>query len=144
MPIAPLPRLSNVKWLNFQNELCNNMTIGDYSTLSIGDSIIADLSRYSNIWKRYFKSLNALNSGIGGDRVRNNLWRCQNLPSIQHLQHLMCVVSNIQHNSVENVVDGIVEIPLSLRCKHYPIILFFCCLLPRDNNWSINNQLASV
>ena len=111
---------------------------------SFTDSIIADLSRYSNIWKRYFKSLNALNSGIGGDRVRNNLWRCQNLPSIQHLQHLMCVVSNIQHNSVENVVDGIVEIPLSLRCKHYPIILFFCCLLPRDNNWSINNQLASV
>ena len=49
------------------------MTIGDYSTLSIGDSIIADLSRYSNIWKRYFKSLNALNCGIGGDNVRNIL-----------------------------------------------------------------------
>ena len=73
MPIAPMPRHSNVKWLNFQNEPCNNMTIGDYSTLSIGDSIIADLSRYSNIWKRYFKSLNALNCGIGGDNVRNIL-----------------------------------------------------------------------
>ena len=49
------------------------MTIGDYSTLSIGDSIIADLSRYSNIWKRYFKLLYAINCGIGGDRVENVL-----------------------------------------------------------------------
>ena len=49
------------------------MMIGNYSTLLIGDSIIAGLSRYSNIWKRYFKPLYAINCGIGGDRMENVL-----------------------------------------------------------------------
>ena len=52
------------------------MTIGNYSTLLIGDYIIAGLSRYSNIWKGYFKPSNAINCGIVGDRVENILWRC--------------------------------------------------------------------
>ena len=41
---APLPRLSNVNWLNFHNKQCNScnsMMSGNYSTLVIGDSIIA-------------------------------------------------------------------------------------------------------
>ena len=41
---APLPRLSNVNWLNFHNKhcnSCNSMMSGNYSTLVIVDSIIA-------------------------------------------------------------------------------------------------------
>ena len=73
------------------------MTIGNYSTLLIGDSIIVGLSRYSNIWNRYFKPFNAINCGIGGDRVQNILWQCQNLPSSPHLQNavIMCGTNNI-------------------------------------------------
>ena len=33
---------------------CNSMVIGNYSTFLIGDSIIAGLSLYSNIWRKYF------------------------------------------------------------------------------------------
>ena len=47
------------------------MRIKNYSTLLTGDSIIAGLPRYSNIWKRYFKLLNTINCGIGGDRLQN-------------------------------------------------------------------------
>ena len=57
------------------------MTIGNYLALLIGDSMIAGLSCYSNVWDRYFKLLNAINCSIGGDRVQNILWLCQNLPS---------------------------------------------------------------
>ena len=94
------------------------MTIRNYSTLLIGDSIIAGLSRYSNIWKSYFQPLNDINCGIGGDRVQNILCQCHNLPSSSHLQNavIMCGRNNIQHNSVEDIVDGIVKIVLSLRC----------------------------
>ena len=76
--------------------------IGNYSTLLIGYSTIAGLSRYFNIWKRYFKPLNAINCGIGGDRVENILWRCKNLPSSTNLQNavIMCGTNNIQHSSV--------------------------------------------
>ena len=71
MSVAPLPRLSNVNCLNSQNQHCNSMRIKNYSTLLTGDSIIAGLPRYSNIWKRYFKLLNTINCGIGGDRLQN-------------------------------------------------------------------------
>ena len=144
MSIAPLPRLSNVNWLNSHNKHCSkhcgSMMIGNYSTLFIGDSIIAGLSSYSNIWKRYFQLLTAINDGIGGNRVQNILWRCLNLPSSLHLQNavIMCGTNNIQYNSVEDIVDGIVEITLSLRRKHHPIAMYICGLLPRDDNWSIN------
>ena len=50
----------------------------------------------------------------------------------------MCGTNNTQHNSVEDIVDEIVEIGLSLRCKYHPIAVFVCGLLPRDNNLSIN------
>ena len=49
------------------------MTIRNYFALLIGDSIIASLSRYHNIWYGYFKQLNAINCGVGGDRVENIL-----------------------------------------------------------------------
>ena len=127
MSIAPLPRFSNVSWLNFHNKHCNSMMIGTYSTLLIGDSIIASLSCYSNIWKRYFKPLYAINCGIGGDSVKNILWQCKNLPSCPSLQNaiIMCVTNNIQHNSVEDIVDGIAEIALSLRPIYHPTAILF-------------------
>ena len=125
MSIAPLPRFSNVSRVNSHNKHCHIMTIRSYSTFLIGDSIIASLSCYSNIWSRYFKPLNAINCGIGGDRVQSILWRCQNLPSSPHLQNavIMCGTNNIQHNSVEDIVDGIVEIAVSLRCRYHPIAI---------------------
>ena len=50
----------------------------------------------------------------------------------------MCGTNNIKHKSVEDIVDEILEIALSLRDKYRPITIFFCGLLPRDNNSSIN------
>ena len=72
--------------------------------------------------------------------MQNILWRCHNLQSSPHLQNavIMCGTNNIQHNSVKDTSDGIVEIALSLRHKYHSIAIFACSLLPRDNNWSIN------
>ena len=89
---------------------------------------------------RYLILLNAINCGIGGDRVQNILWGCQNLPSSPHLQNavIICGTNNIQHNFVKDIVDMIVEIALPLRRKYHPIAIFVCGLLPFDKNWSIN------
>lgn len=70
MYIAPLPRFSNVNWLNFHNNYCNSETISNYSTMLIGDSMITGLTRFTNIWKKYFRSLNAINSGVSGDKLK--------------------------------------------------------------------------
>ena len=114
--------------------------IGNYSTLWIGHSIIAGLSRCCNIWKRYFKPLYAIDCGIGGGRVENDLWRWKNLSACPNLQNavIMCGTNNLQHNSVEDIVDRFVEIALSLRRIYHPIAIFVCGVLPRDSNWSIN------
>ena len=37
-----------------------------------------------------------------------------------------------------DIVDGIVEIALSLRCISHLITIFVCGLLPCDSNWSVN------
>ena len=50
----------------------------------------------------------------------------------------MCGTNKIQHNSVEDIVDGIVEIALSLRHIYHPIAIFVCGLLPGGSNWPIN------
>ena len=124
MSITPLPRLSNINWLNSHNKHCNSMTVCSYSILLIGDSIIAGLSRCFNIWKRYLKPLNAINA----------------MPSSPNLQNavIVCGANNIQHNSVEDIVDGIVEIALSLRRVYHPIAIFVCGILPLDSNWLVN------
>ena len=72
--------------------------------------------------------------------MENVLWRCKNLPSCPNLQNavIMCGTNNIQHNSVEDIVDGIVEIALSLRRIYHPIAISVCGSVPRYSNWSIN------
>ena len=132
--------------VNFHNKHCNNMITGNYSILLIGDSIIAALPRYSNVWKRYFQLLNAVNYGIYGDRGQNISWRCQNITSSSNPQYaiIMCGTKNIKHSSVEDTMDGIVEISLLLRHKYHPITIFACQLLSYDNNWSINRVCIDV
>ena len=51
---------------------------------------------------------------------------------------MMCGTNNIQDNSLEDIVDGIAEVALSLRRKYHPIAIYVCGLLPHDNNCSIN------
>ena len=92
--------MSVVNWFNSHNKQCNSMTIGNYSTVLIGDFIIAGLSCFSNIWKRYFKSLNAINCGIGGSRVQNILWRCHNLTSSPHLQNVVIMCGTTTSNTI--------------------------------------------
>ena len=140
MSITPLSRSYNTNWLNLHNKHCNDISNSNYSTLLIGDSLIVGLSRYPNIWRRYFKPLNAINCGIGGDRIQNVLWRSNNLPSSPSFQNavILCGTNNIQRDSSEDIVDGILEIALTLRRKYNDLHIVVCGLLPGDENWSVN------
>ena len=102
--------------------------------------MIVRLSCYPNIWRRYFKPLNAINYGIGGDRIQIVLWRSNNLPSSTSFQNavILCTRSNIQGDSSEDIVDGILEIALILRRTYNHLNIAVCGLLPYDGNWSVN------
>ena len=102
--------------------------------------MIVGLSRYPNICRRYIKPLNAINCGIGGDRIQNVLWRNHNLPSSRFFQNavISCGTNNIQLDSSEDIVVGVLEIALALRRKYNHSNIAVCGLLPRDENWSVN------
>ena len=139
--ITPLPRFYNTNWLTFlHNKHCNDISNSNYLTLLIGDSLIVGLSCYHNIWGRHFKPLNAINCGIDGDRIQNVLWHSNNLPSSPNFQNavILCDTNNIQRDSSEDIVDGILQITLTLRTKYNHLNIVICCLPPHDENWSVN------
>ena len=59
-----------------QNSLLNKSSA---KILLIGDSIISNLGRCSEIWKNRFSHHNTFNFGIPGDKIQHVLWRKQNL-----------------------------------------------------------------
>ena len=89
MSINPLPRPYNTNWLNLHIKPSNDISNPNYSTLLIGDFFIVGLSCYPNIWSSYFKPLNVINCGIGGDRIQNVLWRSNKLPSSFYFQNVV-------------------------------------------------------
>ena len=140
MSIAPLPRFSKENWLNLHNNHCKSIITSNCLTLLIGDSLINGLSRNTNTWKRYLNPLDAINCGIGGDRVQNILWRCVNLPKSPSIRNaiILCGTNNIQYDTTEDIVNGILEIALTLRSKYHLINVVICGLIPRDDICSIN------
>ena len=51
---------------------------------------------------------------------------------------ILCSTNNIQRDSSEDIVVGILEIALTLRRKYNHLNIVVCGLLPLDENWSIN------
>ena len=81
-----------------------------------------------------------INCGIGREGIQNFLWRSNNFPSFPSFQNavILCGTNNIQRNSSEDIVDGILEIALALRRKYNNLKIVVCGLLHRDENWSVN------
>ena len=140
MSIVPSPRLSKLNWFNTHKSHCIKIKELNFSTLLIGDSIVTGLSRYSNVWEKYFELLHTINCGIGGDKVENVLWRCNRLPPSPSLHSavIMCGTNNINVDPVEDIVDGIIDIANSLKKKYKHITVTVCGLIPRDESWSVN------
>ena len=64
----------------------------------------------------------------------------QNLPISSSLKNavILCGTNNLQQDSPEDIVDGIIEIEHCFRKRHHQINIFICCLLSRDECTSIN------
>ena len=50
----------------------------------------------------------------------------------------MCGTNNIQHDSVEDITGGIIDISSQLRHIYKNSNVIVCGLLPRDESWSVN------
>ena len=105
-----------------------------YDVLLVGDSIIKGLARYSNVWRKYLAPLNALNFGIGGDQTQHVLWRLQNgeLECYPRVVVVHCGTNNINKDSAEDIVQGILAIVNYIREKRADAKVIVVGLLPRD------------
>ena len=77
--LIPTEPLYKSNWIEYHRNHCM-IKDAKPNTFLLGDSIVAGLSRYPNVWNEYFAPINAMNLGIGGDRVENALWRAIDLP----------------------------------------------------------------
>ena len=104
----------------------------------IGDSIVAGLSHYANIWRTFFKTFHTLNYGIGGDRTQHVLWRAENatLPNSLKYVVIQCGTNNIDRDQPRDIANSVISIGLKLqeKCRGRKVIV--TGLLPRDSEWS--------
>ena len=135
----PTSRIGKPGWYNKFREQSYLLNQSSSKILLIGDSLISNLRRYPEIWKKYFSSNNTLNFGIPGDKIQHVLWRIQNLNfsnnfSIQYI-FILCGTNSLDHNPPEELDNGkatVILIPLLPRNKKDLI---------RRRNINITNRL---
>ena len=105
MTTTPSTRFSKKNWLNFHHNHCSKLAKYTFETILIGDSIVAGLSRYQNVWNKFLNPLKALNCGIGGDRTEHALWRALNLPVFSRLKDIvvLCGTNNLPLDSPKDI-----------------------------------------
>ena len=77
--LSPTPRNGKHGWYDQFGKHNLLLNKSKAKLLIIGDSLVSNLSRYPEIWRKYFSNHGALNCGIAGDKARNVLWRVNNL-----------------------------------------------------------------
>ena len=129
-----------MNWLNFRHNHCFKLAKNTFEIILIGDSIVAGLSWYQNVWDKFLKSLNALNCGVGGDKIQHVFWRALNLPVFSNLKSVDVLfgTNNLLLDSHKDIADGILETARSLKTNYSCVNVIICGILPREDSWSVN------
>ncbi|XP_065674481.1 platelet-activating factor acetylhydrolase IB subunit alpha1 [Hydra vulgaris] len=132
---TPSYRDNKAGWFETHNKHAALAVSSKSEVILIGDSIIAGLSRYHNVWRKYFNPLKALNFGIGGDRTQHVLWRAENLTLSQAIKYIVihCGTNNLDHDNSQDIANGIISIGLVFQEFNPNIKIIVTGLLPRDS-----------
>ena len=89
--------------------------------LTVGDSLVSSLSRYLEIWRKYFDIHRVLNSGIAADKAQNVWWTGNNLHfsfnfNLKYV-FFLCGTNNIDHNSPLSIASTIISTGLAFQKK---------------------------
>ena len=109
----------------------------------IGDSIIANFDKCSDIFDKFFLPFHTLNFGISEDKIQNVLWRVYNmtLPASVEYVIIHCGTNNLGHNSLLKIAEGLINIACILKKNYKDLHIFVSCLLPRDDEKSIKRSV---
>ena len=143
----PSARHNKVGWFeNYQKHICLTKRMQP-TTLIIGDSTVAGLSHYQNVWKKYFKFPKTVNCGIPGGKTQHVLWRAKNLfnPRSVKFIAIYCGTNNLDYNDPIDNAKGILNIGKSLLEKASKSNIILTGILPRDKYKSNRrNKLCEV
>ena len=127
---TPSGRDNKSGWYDIHQKHVNLWLNSKTILVLIGDSIVAGLSHYTNIWRTFFKTFHTLNYGIGGDRTQHVLWRAENATLPNSLKYVVihCGTNNIDRDQPRDIANGL---KLQEKCSGLKVIV--TDLLPRDS-----------
>ena len=129
--LVPLPRFNKRDIFKEHNDL---LKVSNSKLLLIGDSLVANLYFFPDIWNEYFSYHDTINLGVGGDKTQNVLWRIENMVSPKNVSHvfLLCGSNNLDTDTAEDIAQGIILCGVSAKRKIKDAIVTVLPLLPRD------------
>ena len=117
--IKPSFRDTKPGWYAFHRGHVNGIIRWQAKVALIGDSLVANLSRYPGVWDHHLKPLNAINCGIGGGRTQHVLWRVDHmyLPASVSVVVIHCGSNNLDFNVYQpnDIANSLVSIGSKLR-----------------------------
>ena len=142
--INPLARNGKFGWYNtFRKHVTMSTSSSNAKLVIIGDSIIANCDKCSDIFDKFFLPFRTLNFGISGDKIQNVLWRVYNmtLPASVEYVIIHCGTNNLGHNSPLKIAEGLINIACILKKNYKDLHISVSCLLPRDDEKSLKRSL---
>ena len=142
--INPLARNGKFGWYNTFKKYVTMSTSSTIAKLVlIGDSIIANFDKCSDIFDKFFLPFRTLNFGISKDKIKNVLWRVYNLTLLASIEYVIinCGTNNLGHNSPLKNAKRLIKIACILKKNYKDLHIFVSCLLPRDDEKSIKRSV---
>ena len=129
-------RFNNYNWLRSHHNHCFHVNHDNINSIIIGDSIVAGLTRYSNVWKNLFGN-EFINLGIRGDRVENVLWRVRDIAFPPRLKNvvILCGTNNINKDTPYDIVQGLIAIGYLLKTGSITLTYLFVDYFPAMNTF---------
>jgi beta-glucosidase len=141
---TPIPREQS-GWMKRHNSMNERVKQGNVDLLMIGDSITQGWEGPGKeVWAEYYAPRNAVNLGIGGDRVEHVLWRLQN-GNIDGISPKAAVImigtNNHKDNTAEEIAEGVRAIVQLLRERLPEMKILLLAIFPRDEAPGTENRV---
>ena len=134
MASIPSKRVNNNNWLKIHYNYCFHVNHDNFNSILIGDSIVAGLTRYNNVWKNLFGS-RFNNLGIRGDRAEHVLWRFKDIAFPPRLKNVVILrgTNNINKDPPHDIVQGLIAIDSSFKNRFSNLNILFVDYFPAMN-----------
>lgn len=141
---TPVPR-EQAAWMKRHESMNERVKQGNVDLLMIGDSITQGWEAPGKeVWAEYYAPRNAVNLGIGGDRVEHVLWRLQN-GNIAGISPKAAVImigtNNHKDNTAEEIAEGVRAIVRHLREQLPEMKILLLAIFPRDEAPGTENRV---